>query len=181
MKMGERMRRITVTSYNNGWKRQFQIEALKLNEIFGSEILEIYHIGSTSVPGLSAKPIIDIMPVVQEITRMDKYDEEMIRIGYTPKGENGIKGRRYFQKGGNNRTHHVHIYEKGCKEIERHLAFRDYLRVTPEDAKRYGDLKERLAMMYPSDVESYIAGKNRLALEIEKKALRWYENGGQST
>src|SRR4051812_19856375 len=110
------MRQIIVTPYNQDWIKQFQLEALKLKEIFGREIVEVFHIGSTAIPGLSAKPIIDIMPVVYDITRIDSYDEDMIKAGYKPKGENGIEGRRYFQKGGDNRSHHVHIYEKGNKE-----------------------------------------------------------------
>ncbi|WP_042143282.1 GrpB family protein [Paucisalibacillus sp. EB02] len=171
------MRQITVTPYNQEWIKQFQLEALKLKEIFGHEIVEVFHIGSTAVPGLSAKPIIDMMPVVYDITRIDNYDEEMIKIGFKPKGENGIQGRRYFQKGGDQRTHHVHVYGKGNKEIIRHLAFRNYLREHPEDAKRYGSLKEQLAIRFPFDIESYISGKHDLALEIDKKALLWYRKG----
>lgn len=113
--------------------------AEKLNQILKNEIIDIHHIGSTSVPGLSAKPIIDIMPVVKDINIVDKYNEEMQGIGYEPKGENGISGRRYFEKGGDNRTHHVHIYQVGSYEIKRHLAFRDYLREHIEVKKVYGE------------------------------------------
>lgn len=104
----------------------FKEEAAKLQTIFGNEIVDIHHIGSTSVPGLKAKPIIDIMPVVRDINTVDNYNIYMQEIGYEPKGENGIPKRRYFQKGGENRTHHVHIYQTGSYEIKRHLAFRDY-------------------------------------------------------
>lgn len=114
------------------------------------------------------------MPVVKDISLIDKYVDEMARIGYETKGENGIPGRRYFQKGGNERTHHVHIYEKGSPDIERHLAFRDYLRVHPNIAKQYGDLKERLANQLPDDIDAYIDGKAEFASEIERQAVRWY-------
>lgn len=97
----------------------------------------------------------------------------MQNIGYKPKGENGIPGRRYFQKGGDNRSHHVHIYQVRSKEIHRHLAFRDYLKSYPDIMERYSELKERLAQQFPYDIDSYIKGKELLAKEIEEKALEW--------
>ncbi|WP_144564882.1 GrpB family protein [Neobacillus bataviensis] len=123
------MRKGEVCSYNEKWALLFTEEAEKLNLILRNEIVCIYHIGSTSFPGLKAKPIIDIMAVVKVINIVDKYNIKMQEIGYEPKGENGIFGRRYFQKGGDHRTHHVHINQIGSYEIKRHLAFRDYLRL----------------------------------------------------
>ncbi|MEZ7172705.1 GrpB family protein [Sporosarcina sp. OR05] len=168
------MRIVEVTPYSVKWKSDFETESKRLQAIFGAEVINIHHIGSTSVCGLVAKPIIDIMPVVKDISLIDKYTDEMDRIGYEAKGENGIPGRRYFQKGGNERTHHVHIYEQGSRDIERHLAFRDYLRVHPNIAKQYGDLKERLANQFPDDIDAYIDGKAEFASEIERQAVRWY-------
>jgi len=164
-----------VFSDHENWKLMFKEEARKLKSIFGKEILHIHHIGSTSVPELKAKPIIDILPVVREIHIVDNFIDEMKYIGYESKGENGITGRRYFQKGGDNRTHHVHIYQFGSYEIKRHLAFRDYLLVHPEVKDSYGQLKEKLAEKFPYDVESYISGKEPLVKEIEVKALEWYK------
>lgn len=169
------MRKVEVVAYSENWKRKFDVEVVQLQEIFGSEIITIQHIGSTSVEGLHAKPIIDMMPVVRDITRIDTYNDAMIAIGYDPKGENGLSGRRYFQKGGDERTHHVHVYEIGNPEIERHLAFRDYLSVHPDLAHEYGELKEALAQQFPYNMEAYINGKEQLATVIEQKAIRWYE------
>lgn len=170
------MRKVEVTPYNRAWSSMYEEEANKLRGIFGSEIIKIYHIGSTSVHGLKAKPIIDIMPVIKNIDRVDKFNIAMIDIGYEPKGENGIIGRRYFQKGGNDRTHHVHMYGLGNTEIERHLAFRDYLRSHPDAVKEYGNLKEELSQRFPNDIEAYIQGKEQLVLEIVKKAIAWYQD-----
>lgn len=170
------MRKVEVKVYNEQWFSMFEEEANKLHEIFGPEIIEIHHIGSTSVKGLKSKPVIDIMPVVRDINRVDEFNTAMVAIGYKSKGENGIFGRRYFQKGGDNRTHHVHIYELGNPEIERHLAFRDYLRTHPDASKKYGDLKEELSQCFPYDMKSYIKGKEQLALEIERKAVAWYRS-----
>ncbi|PAV29138.1 hypothetical protein CIL05_12100 [Virgibacillus profundi] len=169
------MRKVEVCSYSEKWSLMFVEEVEILKFIFGNEIVDIHHIGSTSVPGLKAKPILDIMPVVKDIDLVDKYNPEMGINGYEPKGENGIPGRRYFQKGGDNRSHHVHIYQVGSCEIKRHLVFRDYLQRNLEVKKSYGELKERLAQQFPYDIKSYINGKEHLVKEIEVKALNWYE------
>lgn len=105
------MRKVEVHSHNQKWSLKFAEEVEKLTFIFGSEIVDIHHIGSTSIQGLKAKPIIDIMPVVRDIELVDKYNQAMRDIGYEPKGENGIPERRYFQKGGDKRSHHVHFYQ----------------------------------------------------------------------
>lgn len=168
------MRKVEVKSFSERWSLDFEEEATVLQAIFGEKMIEIHHIGSTSVHSLSAKPIIDIMPVVKDISQVDRYDGKMAGIGYEAKGENGIAGRRYFQKGGDERTHHVHIYEDGSQEIYRHLAFRNFLRAHSEKAKAYGNLKEKLAQQFPYDIDSYINGKAELAAHIEREAIIWY-------
>jgi GrpB-like predicted nucleotidyltransferase (UPF0157 family) len=168
------MRNVEVIPYDERWTSMYEEEAHKLRLIFGEQLVAIYHIGSTSVPGLEAKPIIDIMPVVKDIKLVDEFNQSMQKIGYEPKGENGIPGRRYFQKGGDNRTHHVHVYQVGSLHIERHLAFRDYLRTHPIKAKQYGYLKRKLAQEFPHDIGSYIDGKEHLVMKIEQQALEWY-------
>ncbi len=169
------LRKVEVCPYNEKWAQMFIEEAERLNHILKNDIIDIHHIGSTSVPGLKAKPIIDIQIVVKDINRVERYHMEMKQIGYDPKGENGIVGRRYFQKGGDNRSHHVHIYQKGSYEITRHLAFRDYLKSHPDEMKNYGEVKEKLAQQFPYDIESYINGKDYLVKDIELKALAWYK------
>ena len=167
------MRKVVVLPYSDEWPLKFREAAKELQGVFESEVITIHHIGSTSVIGLPAKPIIDIMPVVKDIARVDSFNDAMRELGYEAKGENGIAGRRYFQKGGNDRTHHVHVYEEKSPEIGRHLAFRDYLRAHPDMAKKYGELKEELAKRFPRDIAAYISGKEHLALEIEREALEW--------
>jgi GrpB-like predicted nucleotidyltransferase (UPF0157 family) len=170
------MRKVEVKPYDVRWISMFKEEAQKLQEIFGSEVIAVHHIGSTSISGLKAKPIIDMMPIVNDIHKIDHFNTAMAALGYEAKGENGIAGRRYFQKGGDHRTHHVHIYEKGNPEIERHLAFRDYLRVHKEEATKYADLKDSLSKRYPYDIDSYIKGKEQMVLEIDRKAVEWYQS-----
>lgn len=168
---------VVVTQYNDSWDRMFVEEAARIRAVLADELVDIHHIGSTSVSGLKAKPIIDIMPVVKNIERIDSYNEQMTALGYECMGELGMKGRRYFRKGGDNRTHQVHIFQDGNQEdILRHLAVRDYLRTHAEEMKRYGELKETLAGQFPKDIEAYMDGKDAFVKELERKALLWYEN-----
>ncbi|NOU96615.1 GrpB family protein [Paenibacillus sp. LMG 31456] len=168
---------VVVTGYNDNWKQMFREEAQKIKNIFGDELIDIHHIGSTSVPGLIAKPVIDIMPVVKDIEKIDSYNEQMIGLDYECMGEFGLKGRRYFRKGGDNRTHQVHVFQVENKEdINRHLAVRDYLRTHSEEAIQYGNLKESLAKQFPNDIEAYMNGKDTFVKELERIALDWYRN-----
>lgn len=167
------MRKVIVKPYQEEWLHQFQQEAQTLHNLFGSLVVDIHHIGSTAVPGLAAKPVIDLLPVVTHIEQVDAFNARMEALGYEPRGENGLPGRRYFQKGGDNRTHHVHVFEVGNPEIERHLVFRDYLRAYPEEALRYGELKLELARTYSTDISSYIEGKHDFVQQLEKQAIAW--------
>lgn len=169
------MRKVTVLPYDKQWILLFAEEADELKNMLGEQVVSVHHFGSTSVPGLEAKPIIDIMIVVKDISLVDEFNSEFQNFGYEGKGENGISGRRYFQKGGDNRTHHLHIYQTGSPEIERHLAFRDYLRTHSDAMKEYGELKNRLSQQFPYDIESYIMGKENLALKIQQEAIDWYQ------
>lgn len=172
---------VVVTEYSDSWKQKFCEESQKIKDIFGNELIDIHHIGSTSVPGLKAKPIIDIMPVVKDIKKIDSFNEQMSGIGYECMGELGMKGRRYFRKGGDNRTHQVHVFQWDNKEdITRHLAVRDYLRKHPDEANRYGDLKESLAKRFPRDIEAYMDGKDAFVKELERRALNWYKMSKES-
>ncbi|MFD2701329.1 GrpB family protein [Paenibacillus shunpengii] len=167
--------KVNVVNYNEYWIELFEVEAKNLKVILGDQQVDIHHIGSTSVPGLRAKPIIDIMPVVHRIDLVDTYNPQMERLGYECMGEFGMPGRRYFRKGGDDRTHQIHIFEAGDVNVARHLAFRDYLRTHPEDAAKYASLKTELAQKFPNDIQSYSYGKDALVKEIEAKALTWYE------
>ncbi|MCY7765406.1 bifunctional GNAT family N-acetyltransferase/GrpB family protein [Bacillus inaquosorum] len=168
-------RNVKVVHYNEKWAELFSEEKERLKLVFGPEIIAVHHIGSTSIPDMAAKPIIDMLIEVRSIEAVSQYDTQMKSIGYTPKGENGIAGRRYFQKGGNKRTHHVHMYEKGNPAIKRHLLFRDYLRAHPEVAKEYAVLKKRLAAQHPDSIHQYIQGKDDWIKTAEENAKRWKE------
>ena len=152
----------------------YAAEAARLKSILGTNCAAIHHIGSTAVKGLAAKPIIDIMPVVRDLAAVDMRQASFEAIGYEYLGEFGIAGRRYLRKGGNERTHQVHIFQDSDKmNIERHLAVRDFLRIHADIARQYGALKEVLARQYPYDIDGYCNGKDSFVKELEQKALSW--------
>lgn len=97
------------------------------------------------------------------------------QLGYEPMGEFGISGRRYFRKGGDNRTHQIHIFaQNNTQDIVRHLAVRDFLRAHPLDAYAYGMLKTQLSYQFPQDIEGYCDGKDSFIKDLEQRALSWY-------
>ncbi|EBC7124793.1 GrpB family protein, partial [Salmonella enterica] len=121
------MRTVVVVPYDNKWPEMFEAESLLIRSLLGGVAKSVHHIGSTSVPGLSAKPVIDILLEVSDINELDTYNSAMVRCGYVARGENGIVGRRYFIKGGDQRSHQVHAFTVGDVQVSRHLAFRNYL------------------------------------------------------
>ncbi|MCM3729835.1 GrpB family protein [Neobacillus cucumis] len=147
------MRKTEILPWTEDWVKQYYKEESILKEIFKDELLGIYHIGSTSVPTIGfAKPIVDILIIVKDIEKVHLYNDKMSSIGYEPRGENGILGRRYFPKGKERRTHHIHFYQEGNENIRIHLDFKEYLINNPEDARSYGDLKIKLAKQFPNDI-----------------------------
>lgn len=120
------------------------------------------------MPGLSAKPLIDILPVVKDIRLSDKAILSMQNLGYEARGEFGIAFRHFFTKGP--RTHNVHIFEEGNTEIDRHLKFRDWMRNNEDDRNAYAHLKIKLAAEFPNDIYSYCVGKDNFINEIDRKA-----------
>lgn len=168
---------IIVIDYDPCWEQQYLAEAKTIRAILGENCTAIFHIGSTAVRELKAKPIIDIMPVVCSIAAVDEKQGAFEEIGYEYLGEFGMARRRYLRKGGDERTHQVHIFQETDRiNIERHLAVRDFLRAHSEIARQYGALKETLARRYPYDIEGYCDGKDAFVKDLERQALRWKQN-----
>lgn len=160
---------IEVVPYQNEWPSMFEAEAKLIKEALGDNCITIHHIGSTAVPGLAAKPVIDLLPVVKNILQVDQSTAAMQQLGYEARGESGMLFRRYFPKGGDLRTHNVHAYEEGNPEIERYVKFRDWMIAHPEDREAYGKLKKELALKYPHDILGYCMGKDEFVASIDAK------------
>lgn len=166
---------VQVCKYDSDWPSLFLKEKELLSVVLGKIALNIWHIGSTSVVGLSAKPIIDILVEATDVNLLEGCNKAMQDLSYKVKGEFGIPGRRYFSKGGNHKTHHVHIYGKGDHHLCRHLAFRDYLVAHPDVRMQYGTLKEKVAENCGNDINKYMDGKNDFIQHYEKLAVAWYD------
>lgn len=173
------LRVVEVTPYDSQWPARFAAEAAAVQAALGDAVIRIEHVGSTSVPGLAAKPIIDMMPLVHEIGAVNQRIAAMAVVGYIPRGEFGLPGRRYFVKGpAHARLVHCHIYAADHPEVERHLAFRDYLRAHPAARDAYASLKVGLAQQHPTDIVAYMDGKDGLIKQLEAEALRWRRGQG---
>ena len=167
------VRRMKVVEYSAEWPCLYEQEIALLREVLGDEIFRSHHIGSTSVSGLAAKPIIDILLEVQSVERLDTLNEAMSNLGYQPRGEFGIPGRRYFPKGGDARTYHVHAFAVGDPQVRKHLAFRDYLRAHPTVARAYAEVKTAAAGAHGTNPEGYMAFKHEFVERTVAEAIHW--------
>jgi GrpB-like predicted nucleotidyltransferase (UPF0157 family) len=160
-------RTVEIVNYDATWPEAFANEAQLIKEALAGPKVDILHIGSTAVPGMPAKPIIDILLVVDSLICLDQSDSNLRRLGYAGHGEFGIAGRRFYSKGGDNRTHHLHAFESGSPEIDRLLRFRDFLRESEETAKDYTTLKLNLAQKHKHDPLAYSEAKSEFIHDID--------------
>ena len=147
--------RVQVVPYDEDWPQVFEAEAAQIRAALGGELRVIEHIGSTAVPGLPAKPVIDIAISVESLDDLDTDAIESLGYTYVPKFEEELPNRRYFTRG----DYHLHVYEEEHEEFLDYVRFRDYLRTHPEDAELYGSLKLKLASEHPEDREAYQEAK----------------------
>ncbi|MBP1950788.1 GrpB family protein [Virgibacillus litoralis] len=166
--------KVRLSDFKESWGEMFEKEAQFLKTIFGDEVIKFEHFGSTAVPGLKSKPVIDMMCIVKDIKKIDSFNDKMHTLGYDVAGEWGIEGRRLFRKGGENRTHHIHFYQLDNPQIKRHLIFRDYLQSHPTEVDRYSNFKEELAQRFDS-TSDYSPAKKEFVKEMEMQALHWFE------
>ena len=162
---------VIVQSYDESWKTDFIAIRDELDAVLKDLALSIEHVGSTSVEGLSAKPIIDIDVVIRDRSVLPEVVSALGRIGYTHEGDLGIPGREAFKYEGKDhlRKHHLYVCAQDSEELKRHLAFRDYLRNHPEAVAEYGRIKEEGAALYPYDIDRYIEHKSPFIENIYKQ------------
>ncbi|NTX52198.1 GrpB family protein [Myxococcus sp. CA051A] len=169
---------VTLVPHDPRWAEAAAAEARSLADALGPVVLRVHHVGSTAIPGISAKPILDLIPVVTSVDELDKHQGVLEALGYAVWGELGLPGRRYCTKD-NPRTRErlvqLHGYADGSREISRHLAFRDYLRERPSVARDYDDEKARCQRLHPNDSHAYSDCKNAWIKRIEAEALAVYQ------
>ncbi len=165
---------VLLIDYDPRWPREFEEEKARVLAAIGPHVVGVEHIGSTAVPGLPAKPIIDLLVGVRRLDEARPCIAPLAAIGYAyvPEYEAFIPDRRYFRKGAfGARTHHLHMVVIGGEIWNAHVRFRDWLRDHPDDARRYADLKRELAAKFRDDREAYTDGKTAFIREIERRSL----------
>ena len=162
---------VKLSKYNPQWKALFEEESNRLLAIASDYFKAVQHIGSTAIPGIVSKPIIDILAAIDSLSNISRIIEPLKKIDYIHRGEQGIPGRHPFVKGGEEfRTHHLHVVEKNHQEWKKHILFRDYLRANSEEADKYSRLKQVLLKTFKFEREKYTTGKSEFIEKIIKKA-----------
>jgi GrpB-like predicted nucleotidyltransferase (UPF0157 family) len=167
---------VFLAPYNPMWPKMAAEHAAGLRAALGSTLVAAHHIGSTSVPGLLAKPIIDLMPLVTTLDDLDQKHSHVEALGYSWYGELGIAERRYcaLSDGNGVRIAQLHFFAAGSQQVLRHLVFRDYLRAHPEAAHAYEEEKRRACKLYPTDSHAYTEEKAAWIMRTEAEALVWH-------
>ncbi len=164
-----------VRAWDAAWPERFEAERQRLAAVLGDAVDVIEHVGSTSIVGLAAKPVIDILVGTACLTALDSRNSAMRAAGYEVRGENGLPGRRYFRRAAADGTRlaHIHAYLVGSDGFHRHLVFRDYLRAHPDEVTRYGEHKRALADGMGLKRQDYQSAKAAMVAQIEARALVW--------
>lgn len=157
---------ITVVDYDPQWLALFERLRATIWPAVRDVALGVEHVGSTSVPGLAAKPVIDLSVVVPTEAELAPAIERLATLGYVHRGNLGVEGREAFHSPHREPPHHLYLCPRESLGLANHLAVRDYLRAHPDKARAYGELKKRLAGEFPDDIESYVDGKTDLLLDI---------------
>ena len=159
---------IQVVPYDPNWPSEFETVRRELSQALGPLALSIEHVGSTSVPGLCAKPILDIDVVMENYDVFPQVLDALAKIGYQHEGDLGIPEREAFCYTGKDhlRKHHLYVCPASSSELHRHLTFRDYLRTHPQDAVQYGSVKKTAAKLYPRDIDGYLRYKSACIRQI---------------
>ncbi len=162
---------VEIAEYDPAWAAAYERERALIAGALGDLLLAIEHVGSTAVPGLGAKPVIDITVGVHRLADGEKCVRPMEGLGYEYRGDGEIPGRHYFRKfTRGKRTHHLNIVENGGDFWESHILFRDYLRGHPEEARQYYELKVRLAERFGTDRLGYNEAKTEFIESVLAKA-----------
>lgn len=162
---------VIVVEYDPSWPALFRFFRERLARALGSMAAAIEHVGSTAVSHLAAKPIIDIDVLLADEADLPAAIDRLADIGYVYQGDLGIPGREAFLAPAQDSPHHLYVCPPQSREFQKHLAFRDYLRAHPEEAKEYGDLKQALALEFKDNRSAYIDGKTEFVARMTDRAM----------
>lgn len=162
---------VIVLPYDERWAQDFLLIKDEIQDALGGLVQKIEHVGSTSVRGLSAKPIIDIDVVIKDYSIFDNVVSALNENGYQHEGNLGIAGREAFKYEGKShlQKHHLYVCPQDSNELKRHIAFRNYLRAHCEAVREYSRVKEKGAGLYPNDIEKYMEFKSPFIEKIYRE------------
>ena len=162
---------VRVEPYDPEWPQNYEAIRKEIYQILGELAIAVHHVGSTSVPGMSAKPIIDLDVEIQNRSVFSEVCDRLAAAGYQHEGDLGIRDREAFRYDGKNnlQKHHLYVCPRDSRELHRHLTFRNYLRTHPEAAREYSRVKEAAARQYPDSIEGYMSCKNDCIAALYQK------------
>lgn len=168
---------VELKNYDPNWVKEYEEEAKLLKKVLGDRIIEIHHIGSTSIPGLMAKPVIDIIIVLKSLDNIEEIENLLKDYDYENRGPQGVEDRMFFAKGSEDaRTHYIHFTTPNSETYYNQIYFKKYLIEHPEYLKKYCDLKQDLALKYPEERKKYTAGKNEFISNVIRLAKEEYDD-----
>jgi GrpB-like predicted nucleotidyltransferase (UPF0157 family) len=161
---------IIVEDYDPHWPEQFDVLRARIAAVLGPLAAAIEHVGSTAVPGLAAKPIIDIDVLLYAAGGLPEAITRLAALGYQHRGDLGVHGREAFRPPPNDLPHHLYVCAPECLEYARHITFRNHVRAHPEDAHAYERLKRALAVEFRNDREAYNQAKTEFVEAVLQRA-----------
>ncbi len=168
---------VELENYNSAWKEDYKKEEKLLKDVLKDRIIEIHHVGSTSIEGLKAKPVIDILVVINSLDEITEIEDILKDYDYSNRGQQGVADRYFFAKGPeDSRTHYIHFVEPKSNTYYNLVYFKRYLIEHPKYIKKYCDLKEDLAIKYANERPKYTAGKNEFITGVIKLAKEEYDD-----
>ncbi|HPE15061.1 MAG TPA: GrpB family protein [Bacilli bacterium] len=168
---------VELEDYNSNWKEDYEREEKILKEVLKDRIIEIHHIGSTSIVGLKAKPVIDILIVINSLEEITEIENLLKDYDYSNRGQQGVNDRYFFAKGPEDaRSHYIHFTEPKSNTYFNQVYFKRYLIEHPDYIKKYCDLKQELAEKYADERPKYTQGKNEFITNVINLAKEEYND-----
>lgn len=167
-------RKFSLSEYDPNWVLKFNSIKDLILRVFGYKALKVEHVGSTSIKGMVAKPLIDVLVIVEKLESFKKEKELMTEAGYEWNFYTNPDALCFIKTNiGGEKLENIHVCEEGSEKVRQFIAIRDYLRTHPEKAKEYSELKQKNIKLYPNDYPAYRNAKTPFLAQLEQEAYQW--------